>query len=467
MTFPMPRIARRSRAGVIAATAATAVVGLSAPITAQAVPVSLTLKYTCNFPLMDPQPLTLTINSDIPTSVPLNTGTDPFVVTATAEVSAQANRGLHALETVSIEGTASAAAKVVNPPGGSNLSIRVPTTIEKTTLPAAGAFTTKAAGATPRVFFFTAGESRIEVGDDLILRLTPRLADGTIAGTDKFESECFQDPGQDKVLARIQVVGTGTDNPPTPPTELAGTSTSNSVTLNWKAATDDKGIAGYDVYKDDVLAQSVTGTTATIASLNPGTNYRFKVVAKDTKGQTATSTEVTVATKPIETGATQFSLSGSASLKTLTRGSVPLKGGLNLKLDGTNATADVTINKVRANLTALGFIPVTADVVFAPTGPATGTLAGGALKLQLKTRVLLPQVLAFGIPLAGGTNCQTRAASTINLQSTGTFTTTAGGTIAGAFSLSNLSGCGFLNGIVSPLTSGGGNTMAATLAPVK
>lgn len=467
MTFSMPRLARRSRACVIAATAATALVGLSAPISAQAVPVSLTLKYTCNFPLMDPQPLTLTIASDMPTSVPVGTGTQPFAITATAEVSAQANRGLHALETVSIEGTASAAAKVVNPPGGTDLSIRVPTTIQKTTLPATGAFTTNATGQTPRVFFWTPGEARFDVGDDLILRLTPRIADGTIAGTDQFESECFQDPGQNKTLARITVVGEGTDTPPTPPTELKGSSTTNSIALTWNASIDDKGIAGYDVYQDDVLVQTVTGTTATVSSLTPGTSYRFKVVAKDTKGQTASSDEVTVPTKPIDASTSKFTLNGNAVLKTLAKGSIPLKGGVNLSLDGTNASADVTIDKVRARLTALGFIPVTADVVFAPTGPALGTLSSGALKLQLKTRVRLPQVLAFGIPLAGGTNCQTRAASTINLQSTGTFTTTAGGTIAGTFSLSNLSGCGFLTGLVSPLTSGGGNTIAATLAPVK
>ncbi|MDO9352784.1 MAG: hypothetical protein Q7T55_03765 [Solirubrobacteraceae bacterium] len=70
----------------------------------------------------------------------------------------------------------------------------------------------------------------------------------------------------------------------------------------------------------------------------------------------------------------------------------------------------------------------------------------------------------LGIELAGGANCQAKQISSINLRSTQEeFLPTEGGPIAGTFSISDLTGCGFLNNLVSPLTAGGGNAIALNL----
>ncbi|MDO9355279.1 MAG: hypothetical protein Q7T55_16390, partial [Solirubrobacteraceae bacterium] len=79
-------------------------------------------------------------------------------------------------------------------------------------------------------------------------------------------------------------------------------------------------------------------------------------------------------------------------------------------------------------------------------------------------RIKLPSVKTLGIELAGGANCQAKQISSINLKSTqAEFLPTEGGPIAGTFSISALTGCGFLNNLVSPLTAGSGNAIALNL----
>ncbi|OLT16939.1 hypothetical protein BJF79_48620 [Actinomadura sp. CNU-125] len=74
----------------------------------------------------------------------------------------------------------------------------------------------------------------------------------------------------------------------------------------------------------------------------------------------------------------------------------------------------------------------------------------------------------FGmIPIGGGENCQTAEASDIRLQSAEGefFDPNAGGTISGEYSLSEITDCGPLTGILSLFTAGDGNTIDLTLAP--
>ncbi|MFB4287641.1 glycosyl hydrolase family 18 protein [Nonomuraea sp. ATR24] len=69
---------------------------------------------------------------------------------------------------------------------------------------------------------------------------------------------------------------------PTAPGNLRSTGkTSSSVTLAWNAATDNSGVASYEVYTGTTLATTVTGTTATVSGLSPSTKYTFTVKARD------------------------------------------------------------------------------------------------------------------------------------------------------------------------------------------
>ncbi|MBJ7471983.1 MAG: fibronectin type III domain-containing protein, partial [Solirubrobacteraceae bacterium] len=261
------------------------------------------------------------------------------------------------------------------------------------------------------------------------------------------------------------------DQDPTNPTVTA-TPAKTSVALSWSGATDNVGVTSYDVFNGSTLVRNVTGTTTTVTGLTPETEYTFKVVAKDAAGNESTGGTVTSTTLP-DTGGPlpvkySYSLTGSTSLKTLTKGNLPLKGGIDAELTlATGAfSADLTLADTQGRLTALGFLPLTAKVGFVPTGKTTGTLEDGVLTSNSKVRIKVKEVKLFGaIPLAGGNNCQTKSLSDINLKSTDEFKPLQGGNLAGTYKISDLNGCGPLNGLVSPLTAGGGNTINLKLTP--
>jgi P pilus assembly chaperone PapD/predicted esterase len=99
-----------------------------------------------------------------------------------------------------------------------------------------------------------------------------------------------------------EVKGTTTSDssaPSAPPSLVITSFTNNQVVLTWAAATDDAGIAGYDVYANNVLKTSVGNVlTATVTGLADGTLYNFYVKSKDVSGKSSTpSNQVTVRTK--------------------------------------------------------------------------------------------------------------------------------------------------------------------------
>ncbi|MBZ4318459.1 chitinase [Streptomyces huiliensis] len=73
----------------------------------------------------------------------------------------------------------------------------------------------------------------------------------------------------------------------------AGRTTSSSVDLSWTPVT---GATGYQVYRDGVKTQSVTGASATATGLAPSTTYRFQVTAVNAAGESPRSGEITATT---------------------------------------------------------------------------------------------------------------------------------------------------------------------------
>ncbi len=253
-----------------------------------------------------------------------------------------------------------------------------------------------------------------------------------------------------------------------------GNVTPTSATICWP----DKELAGglkeiYAVYNGDtVLVESTSRFCETLTGLTPGTTYEIEVLA--TFGEESPMSRVgiveftTPAAPPIIEYA--YTLAGSATLKTLVKGSLPLTGSIGAKLDVLSGafTGELALNKTTGNLTALGFLPVSAQVAIVPTAPVAGTLQSGVLKATAKVRIKLPKVTVFGVEIAGGANCQAKQISMIALQSTqAQFQPLSGGPIAGTFSISDLSGCGALTGIVSPLTAGKGNAILLGLTPAR
>lgn len=73
--------------------------------------------------------------------------------------------------------------------------------------------------------------------------------------------------------------------PPTQPANLTATNTTDSsTTLSWSASTDNVGVTFYEIYQDDQLISSITGTTHTVLSLSSESTYTFKVKALDAAG---------------------------------------------------------------------------------------------------------------------------------------------------------------------------------------
>lgn len=446
---------------------------LAAPVASGATR-TLELDYVCTFPLLKPEPLALSIEVDMPTTTVRGKPTGRFIVRATGDVSAGSARGLRALESATIEGESVADAQIELPGLATPLGLGVTVDVEKTTLPPTGGFSINATGFTPSIILSRLGTATVKMRRELLLTLTPRLIDGTPTGLDVFETECLANEGQNMTIGTIEVIdGTGLDTtPPSRPGAPTAVPTTTSVSLAWPASTDDVGVTGYQLFKDGVrIGPELPTPVATVENLLPDTEYRFSVRAVDAAGNLSPlSTETVVRTQKLvdDTIVTHdYSITGSSQLKTLTKGPVPLSGSVDsaLKVATGDFTANLALKNTRARLIALGFIPITADIGFIQSGQTTGTLKDGLLATSSLMKIRIPQVYLFGaIPIAGAGTCQTKRAADIKLSSGATpFVPGTGGTLAGTFAISDLTGCGALNGLLSPLVAGGGNSISIKL----
>ncbi len=79
---------------------------------------------------------------------------------------------------------------------------------------------------------------------------------------------------------------------PSTPASLAATATDRKVVLLWNAATDNVGVTAYRVYRDGVLAATVSTTTFTDPGLTNGVAHTYLVVAVDGAGNASTPAAV-------------------------------------------------------------------------------------------------------------------------------------------------------------------------------
>ncbi|MFF4649905.1 cellulase family glycosylhydrolase [Streptomyces sp. NPDC001380] len=97
--------------------------------------------------------------------------------------------------------------------------------------------------------------------------------------------------------------GTDTTPPTAPGAPVVTATTSSSVSLSWGAATDDTGVAGYDVYRGGAKVGSTAGTSYTDTGLTASTAYAYTVKARDAAGNTSpASAAVTATTQAGSTG---------------------------------------------------------------------------------------------------------------------------------------------------------------------
>lgn len=90
---------------------------------------------------------------------------------------------------------------------------------------------------------------------------------------------------------------------PTVPERLTGTA-SSTVSLTWRASTDNVAVKAYEIFRDGVRVAEVTDRTWTDRNVTPATTYRYQVAAIDGAGNaSARSAAITVQTpaKPSRT----------------------------------------------------------------------------------------------------------------------------------------------------------------------
>ncbi|MFX4262145.1 fibronectin type III domain-containing protein [Pelotomaculum propionicicum] len=156
------------------------------------------------------------------------------------------------------------------------------------------------------------------------------------------------------------------------PTWPAGSSltasgvTQNSLTLNWTAATDNKAVTGYRVYRNGSLLTTVTGTSYNVTGLTAGTSYTFKVEAGDAAGNWSSSgPSATVTTsEAADTSAPTWPAGSSLTASGVTQNS------LNLNWTAANDNKAVTGYRVYRNGSLLG---TAASTSYNVTGLTAGT----------------------------------------------------------------------------------------------
>lgn len=81
--------------------------------------------------------------------------------------------------------------------------------------------------------------------------------------------------------------------PPSTPTGLSATNVGyTKATISWQDATDDYGVSGYDLYRNDKKIMSLSKTTYVDKNLTPGTTYTYYVIAKDAITNTSKASDV-------------------------------------------------------------------------------------------------------------------------------------------------------------------------------
>ena len=85
---------------------------------------------------------------------------------------------------------------------------------------------------------------------------------------------------------------------PTVPSLSSSSKTTTSISLSWTAASDNVGVAGYDVYVNNVKnnTSNLTGTTYTVTGRTANTVYSLFVRARDAAGNTSQSNTISVTT---------------------------------------------------------------------------------------------------------------------------------------------------------------------------
>jgi len=131
-------------------------------------------------------------------------------------------------------------------------------------------------------------------------QLTYQVTGLTVLTSYTFKVYSFDAAGNASSPSNIVSITTPDTTAPTAPTNLAGSSiTETTATLTWSGSTDNVGISGYKVYKNGgLLATLANVTTYNVTGLSTTTQYTFTVYAYDAVGNVSLVSNTLIFTTP-------------------------------------------------------------------------------------------------------------------------------------------------------------------------
>ncbi len=175
------------------------------------------------------------------------------------------------------------------------------------TTPADGAAITGMVAATATASD-TAGVSRVDFYVDNILKATDTITPYTYNwdtklyanGMHNISAKAYDAAGNVGVDTNTVTTKNGDLTAPSVPGAVTATAaTSTSVVLAWTASSDDTGVAGYSIIRNNAtIASAVTGTRFTDTTALPATAYSYKVVAYDAAGNSSAPSAAKSVTTP-------------------------------------------------------------------------------------------------------------------------------------------------------------------------
>ena len=121
------------------------------------------------------------------------------------------------------------------------------------------------------------------------------LAPGTAKVTLKLEDRSrTKYEVRNEMITIVQAVDT---EPPTIPTDLTATGVSSTqIDLAWTASTDNVGVTGYNIFRDEVQVGTSSTVSFSDTGLQPSTTYAYTVAAFDAAGKTSDISDIAIAT---------------------------------------------------------------------------------------------------------------------------------------------------------------------------
>ncbi|QXE33339.1 hypothetical protein KQY30_02535 [Streptomyces sp. GMY02] len=243
-----------------AAVGVVGVVGFSGAGTAAAQPVSLSLKYTCDVPIIDDQHITGRIDANIPSSVAIGRPGKKIDIGAGTTVDADLTPWLGRIGVKTVEGTVEAKIKVAAPQG--DRQVEVPLDITRTSIPASGAFDITATGSALTPAFTRPGTARITVGD-IVLNVVGKKENGE--ALEELRVPCTLDAGQSNSVGSFEITGPGAGSTPSggaDPTPSDGSDTNGNGTTSPSTTPTASSTAGGSSTTGGTAGGTTTGSMA-------------------------------------------------------------------------------------------------------------------------------------------------------------------------------------------------------------